>query len=198
MKIGLFGGTFDPIHTGHVDMIRQVCEHMPLDKVIFIPAYIPPHKNKTITPYHHRMAMVKLALQHDSMFEISDYESKTSKPSYTFHTLSYFKENYPNDEFFYIMGVDSFNNIESWYKWNELLGLSNFIIIDRKDYPLAISKTTRKELDKSPYTVYHLPLKTIPISSTLIRQQLKDRKLMSNTLEDEVYSYILENNLYLE
>ena len=116
MKIGLFGGTFDPIHMGHVDMIRQVCEHMPLDKVIFIPAYIPPHKNKTITPYHHRMAMVKLALQHDSMFEISDYESKTSKPSYTFHTLSYFKENYPNDEFFYIMGVDSFNNIESWYK----------------------------------------------------------------------------------
>ena len=198
MKIGLFGGTFDPIHTGHVDMIRQVCEHMPLDKVIFIPAYIPPHKNKTITPYHHRMAMVKLALQHDSMFEISDYESKTSKPSYTFHTLSYFKENYPNDEFFYIMGVDSFNNIESWYKWNELLCLSNFIIIDRKDYTLAISKTTRKELDKSPYTVYHLTLKTIPISSTLIRQQLKDRKLMSNTLEDEVYSYILENNLYLE
>lgn len=198
MKIGLFGGTFDPIHMGHVDMIRQVCEHMPLDKVIFIPAYIPPHKNKTITPYHHRMAMVKLALQHDSMFEISDYESKTSKPSYTFYTLSYFKENYPNDEFFYIMGADSFNNIESWYKWNELLGLSNFIIIDRKDYPLAISKTTQIELDKSPYTVYHLPLKTIPISSTLIRQQLKDRKLMPNTLEDEVYSYILENNLYLE
>lgn len=198
MKIGLFGGTFDPIHMGHVDMIRQVCEHMPLDKVIFIPAYIPPHKNKTITPYHHRMAMAKLALQHDSMFEISDYESKTSKPSYTFYTLSYFKENYPNDEFFYIMGADSFNNIESWYKWNELLGLSNFIIIDRKDYPLAISKTTQIELDKSPYTVYHLPLKTIPISSTLIRQQLKDRKLMPNTLEDEVYSYILENNLYLE
>ena len=52
MKIGLFGGTFDPIHMGHVDMIRQVCEHIPLDKVIFIPAYIPPHKNKTITPYH--------------------------------------------------------------------------------------------------------------------------------------------------
>ena len=118
--------------------------------------------------------------------------------SYTFHILSYFKENYPNDEFFYIMGVDSFNNIESWYKWNELLCLSNFIIIDRKDYPLAISKTTQKELDKSPYTVYHLPLKTIPISSTLIRQQLKDRKLMPTTLEDEVYSYILENNLYLE
>ena len=70
MKIGLFGGTFDPIHTGHVDMIRQVCEHMPLDKVIFIPAYIPPHKNKTITPYHHRMAMVKLALQHLSLIHI--------------------------------------------------------------------------------------------------------------------------------
>lgn len=198
MKIGLFGGTFDPIHLGHVDMIRQVCERMPLDRVIFIPAYIPPHKNKIITPYNHRMAMTSLALQQDSLFEISDYESKTSKPSYTFHTLSYFRETYPRDEFFYIMGADSFNSIESWYKWDELLCLSNFIVIDRQSYPLTIDEATKHVLDASPFTVYHLPLSTIPVSSTLIRQQLKDRVTMPKYLMHDVYDYIRENKLYLE
>lgn len=198
MKIGLFGGTFDPIHLGHVDMIRQACEHLPLDKVIFIPAYIPPHKNNKITPYRHRMAMARLALQHDGIFEISDYESKTSKPSYTFHTLSYFKTSYPEDEFFYIMGADSFNSIESWYRWDELLCLTNFAVIDRKDYRLTISESTKNVLNTSPYTVYHLPLATVPISSTVIRQQLKDKQFAAKYLEKDVYDYIRENQLYLE
>ena len=198
MKIGLFGGTFDPIHLGHVDMIRQVCGHMPLDQVIFIPAYIPPHKNRIITPYTHRMAMTALALQHDPSFEISDYESKTSKPSYTYHTLSYFREARPKDEFFYIMGADSFNSIESWYRWADLLCLSNFIVIDRHSYQLSIDATTKGVLDKSPFTVYHMPLKTIPVSSTLIRQQLKDQVTMPNYLSRDVYDYIRENKLYLE
>lgn len=197
MKIGLFGGTFDPIHIGHVDMIRQVCSHISLDKVIFIPAYLPPHKNNTITSYNHRMAMVKLALQHDATFEISDYESRNSNPSYTFYTLSYFKNMYPEDEFYYIMGADSFNSMESWYRWEELLCLSHFIVIDRKDYPLFINNSIRNVLNKSKYSVYHLPLNTIPISSTIIRQRLKNGVAIENDLNNDVYRYIRENDLYL-
>lgn len=197
MNIGLFGGTFDPIHLGHVDMIRQVCDRMKLDQVIFIPAYIPPHKNKLITPYYHRMAMTQLAIQHDINFKVSDFESKTQKPSYTFYTLSHFTEVFPRDEFFYIMGADSFNSIESWYRWEELLSLSNFIVIDRNQYPLRIEEATQKILDKSPFRVHHLPLKTIPISSTLIRQHLHDRVSVKNHLDKDVYRYICQNKLYL-
>lgn len=197
MNVGLFGGTFDPIHVGHVDMIRQVCEHMQLDKVIFIPAYIPPHKNTTMTPYQHRLAMTSLAIKEDSGFMVSDYESKNPKPSYTFYTLSHFRETFPSDEFYYIMGADSFNSIESWHRWKELLLLSHFVVIDRMDYKLRITDTTQAVMESSPFSVYHLPLKTIPISSTIIRQQLLNHELKKENLNPAVYQYIQDNHLYM-
>lgn len=197
MKIGLFGGTFNPIHLGHVDMIQQVCEETMLEKVIFIPAYIPPHKkSKNIIPFSHRLEMAKLAISSYKNFEVSDIESRSQSPSYTFHTLAYFREHHPQDDFYYVMGVDSFNGIESWYHWQEVLHLANFIVIDRAGQKLEVSDATKSVLEDSPYKIYHLPLHTIPISSTLIREKLIERESVKEFLNDSVYQYIEEYDLY--
>lgn len=197
MKIGLFGGTFDPIHLGHVDMIRQLCDHMALDKVLFIPAYIPPHKHKpSMTAYHHRFAMTELAVAEDAMFEVSAFESESTHPSYTLHTLEHFKAVFPEDQLFYIMGVDSFNTIESWHHWQELLHMTNYIVIDRPHKTLSVSRATTEVLNKSPYDVYYLPLHTLPISSTMIRERLAAHETVEEFLPAAVLSYIEDNHLY--
>ena len=197
MKIGLFGGTFNPIHLGHVDMIQQVCGHMAIEKVVFIPAFIPPHKNSAnITAFSHRFKMAKLAVHQHENFEVSDIESKSKNPSYTLYTLEYFKQNYPSDDFYYMMGVDSFNGIESWFHWKEVLQLANFIVIDRAGEKLNISRSTQEVLDTSDYSVYHMPLHTLPISSTIVRNKLVHNDSVKEYLDDSVYQYIRENNLY--
>ena len=197
MNVGLFGGTFDPIHLGHVDMICQLCEHMVLDKIIFIPAYIPPHKHKlNMTPYCHRLAMTRLAIENYSSFEVSSFESESVMPSYTFHTIEHYKEIYPHDNLFYVMGVDSFNTIEEWYRWQELLCLANFVIVDRPNKTLDIATSTSQVLANSPYDIFYLPLHTLPISSTMIREKIAAHQSVDVFLQPNVLQYINEHYLY--
>lgn len=197
MKIGLFGGTFDPIHLGHVDMIKQLCDHMALDKVYFIPAYIPPHKHKLhMTSYFHRLTMVQLAVKEERMFEVSEFESQSTKPSYTIHTVEHFKREFPEDQLFYIMGVDAFNSIEEWHHWQKLLRMTNFIVIDRPHKTLSVSKETSDVLKESSYEVFYLPLHTLPISSTMIRERLTQHESVKEYLNNSVSQYISENHLY--
>lgn len=197
MKIGLFGGTFDPIHLGHVDMIRQLCSHVALEKVIFIPSYIPPLKHKAhMTSYEDRLMMTRLALKEEPKFEVSTFESESNLPSYTINTVAHFKEKYPVDQLFYIMGVDAFNDIERWYHWQELLHATNIIIVDRPQKSLKISETVLQVLHSSPYEIYHMPLHTLPISSTMVRQSLVRQERVDEFLPNEVLEYILDKHLY--
>lgn len=198
MKIGLFGGTFNPVHLGHVDMIHQTIKRIALDKVFFIPAYIPPHKqNQTLASFEHRVNMLKLAIYSEKNCEVSDYEKQNEGPSYTILTVEFFEKTFPNDEIFYIMGSDSFEHIESWYHWWELLKMCHFIIIDRQEGSFSINENVQRILNESIYQCIHLPLKTMPISSTMIRNQIKKQLLLPDMLSDKVYNYILQNKLYM-
>ncbi|MEE0434019.1 MAG: nicotinate (nicotinamide) nucleotide adenylyltransferase [Peptococcaceae bacterium] len=197
MQIGLFGGTFDPIHLGHVDMINQLCEQMQLDKVVFIPSYIPPHKHKAhMTSYRDRLAMTKLAVAEEPHFEVSTYESEQETPSYTYHTVLHFSDIYPDDVLYYIVGVDAFNDIETWYRWRDLLQMVQFIVIDRPGRKLFMSEETKKIVHQSAYDVHHLALHTLPVSSTMVRQRLQAKESVAGCLAPAVQNYIEKHQLY--
>lgn len=197
LQIGLFGGTFDPIHLGHVNMINQLCEQMQLDRVLFIPSYIPPHKHKPhMTSYTDRLMMTRLAVAEEPRFEVSAYESEQETPSYTYHTVMHFSKVYSNDMLYYIMGVDAFNDIETWYHWQELLQMTNFIVVDRPDRTLTISEVTKEILRESPYKVHHLALHTLPVSSTMVRKRLLAKESVADCLAPAVQKYIEDHQLY--
>lgn len=197
MKIGLFGGTFDPIHLGHVDMIEQLRASLSLDRVLFIPAYLPPHKDMHgRTAYEDRFAMTKLAVDGHAGFVVSDYESVRQTPSYTLCTVEHFKAVYPGDSLYTIMGVDSFNQIETWHQWQKLLTSANTVVIDRPGNTLRASEETRAVLSESPCQVIHAPLHTLPISSTMIRARLARGERVDVYLPEPVLTYIQAHHLY--
>ena len=197
MKLGLFGGTFDPIHLGHVDMIVQLCDVIHLEKVFFIPAYISPFKQDNhVVDYGHRFRMAQLAVTGYAGFQVSAFESESSEPSYTNYTAKHFRSLYPKDEIFFIMGADAFNDIEKWFHWQDLLEMINIIVVDRPHKTLAVSPEVHHVLHQSQCDVYYLPLHTLPISSTIIREKIHKGESVRGLLDTRVADYIKENHLY--
>src|SRR5690625_2946091 len=131
MKIALFGGTFDPIHIGHLILIENSINQMNLDKVIVLPNSTPPHKlNNKKTNSNIRLEMVKKAVKDNKKIVVSDYECKDNNIHYTYQTLSYFNNLYENDDIYFIMGEDSFLQIEEWKNYKEVL--KNKLIIFKR------------------------------------------------------------------
>ncbi|MEI9477177.1 MAG: nicotinate-nucleotide adenylyltransferase [Deltaproteobacteria bacterium] len=130
-RIGLFGGTFNPIHLGHLRGAEDIRESFGLDRVVFLPAAIPPHKlrDDVIEP-RPRLEMVKLATLANPFFSVSDVEIERSGKSYSIDTLRYFRERQP-DSFFFILGMDAFVEIETWKEYQKLFSLCNFIVMAR-------------------------------------------------------------------
>ena len=135
-RIGLFGGTFNPIHFGHLRAAEEVQEFFHLDKIIFIPARIPPHKTeKAIVAPEHRLNMVKLAIQYNPCFEISDFEIQRNSKSYSIITIEHFQKKLGFDtSLFFLMGMDAFLEINTWKDFAQLFSLTNFIIMSRPGY----------------------------------------------------------------
>ena len=136
MKWGLFGGTFDPIHTGHLRAAEELAETLGLDAVIFIPAALPPHKtDRDITPFEHRLAMTRLAVEGNDRFSVSDIEARREGKSYSIDTVRHFLgEDNRRPELFFITGQDAFNAITTWRDWKMLLDLCHFAVMTRPGY----------------------------------------------------------------
>ncbi|MDU5373128.1 nicotinate-nicotinamide nucleotide adenylyltransferase [Anaerococcus sp. HMSC075B03] len=197
MKIGLFGGTFDPIHIGHMILMENVINNLDLDKIYVLPNSNPPHKleNKK-TALNLRLKMVNEAIKDNPKLEINDYDYRDNEIHYTFNTINYFKKSYPNDEFFFIMGEDSFLDIEKWKNYKEILK-ENLIIFKRysnKNFSLISKINQVRKYNKNIYLIDNMAL---DISSTLIRNLVKENKSIRYLVNDEVINIIKEEKLYV-
>ncbi|MBQ4114658.1 nicotinate (nicotinamide) nucleotide adenylyltransferase [bacterium] len=182
MSICIFPGTFNPIHQGHIKMAEFALEKYHFDKIIFIPAYLPPHKEIDKTLANHRFEMVKLAIKNNSKFEISDVEYKSEGKSYSLITVKKIIEQYQiKGRLNFIIGTDAFEKIDTWYKSEELKNLVHFIVFPRKD-----SNIYRKE--GWDYEITNMDF--INISSTDIRNGKFNKNI------EDVGEYIKENGLY--
>lgn len=198
-KIGIMGGTFDPVHNGHLLLGRQACTEYGLDSVWFMPSGQPPHKkDHRVTDAHHRCAMVKLAIKDEPAFEFSDFEILRNGNTYTAQTMALLKEACPEHQFFYIIGADSLYEIESWYQPRQVLASVPFLVADReyeKDHrPLKDQIAYLKELYNARICLLHC--KEMDISSAQIRQAAADGIQIQDWVPRAVGEYIAVHNLY--
>lgn len=198
MRIGLYGGTFDPIHTGHLIVIENAINYMNLDKVIILPSSNPPHKkHKKKTATNIRVEMVAEAIKDNDRIILSTYESTDQTVRYTHETIRYFKKYFPEDEIFYILGEDSFLTIDTWKNYEDILD-ENIIVFTRSnidsDSELVKKVETIKKDNPNIFLINNL---NINISSTLIRGLVKDKKSIKYLVNDEVKYIIEKRGLYV-
>ncbi|MDD5491803.1 MAG: nicotinate-nucleotide adenylyltransferase [bacterium] len=191
MKIGLFGGTFDPIHNGHLKIAGIVQQELGLDKVIFIPAGILPHKAQSQATAKDRLSMVKLSLRNKKKFTAIAYETKKKSPSYSIETVRYLKRKLGRRaEFFFIIGADAFSEIRTWRRWQELLKLCHFVVINRPGYKIALPNK------QAAAKVIVLRITGIPLTATTIRKKIKKGNNVGKLIPKAVYAYIKKHKLY--
>lgn len=196
MKFCLYQGTFNPIHNAHIQVAKFVYENFSFDKIIFIPAFKPPHKNgedNNIDPIH-RINMVKLAIKNYPYFEVSDIEYKRHGPSYTYITIKeFYKELDLKEKISFIIGTDAFSKIESWYKSDELKKLVDFIVFVREN---DFDETPLLKLKEKKYNYTLAKMPFIDISSSEAREKVKKNTDIYDILPKETADYIKENELY--
>ena len=206
MKIGILGGTFDPVHNTHIYMAKEVLKGLKLDKVYLMPSFCPPHKNSAkITSEFHRVNMVKLALEEFDNIEYSDFEIRNNL-SYTADTLTLWKEQYPEDELYFIIGGDSVSGFENWYHPEIILEKATLVVIRRNDVTLETFEKTIKHLTIKYYLnsemsshyqnrLVVLDTDVSGISSSFIRNHPLEK--CKDLLPAKVYEYIHRNMLYM-
>lgn len=211
MNIGILGGTFNPIHLGHLRAAEEIRQQFNLAKVIFIPSAIPPHKKDSyvIDPLH-RLKMAGLAVCGNDAYMVSDIEILRTGKSYTIDTLREMKKLYPDVDFSFIMGTDAFMEIHTWHKWTELFAECDFIVMNRpgtpkltmKKMPEAVRNDFKWRAGKkqfvhaSGHKVSVTAVTAMDISSSAIRDMIKKGKSIRYLLPRRVMEYILENQLY--
>lgn len=212
-RIGLLGGTFDPVHNGHLQLGEKVLEKYGLDKIIFIPAANPPHKNDALVcEVGHRLEMLKLAIRDYQRFELSEIEISRTRTSYTFDTIQQLKRDSSSEVYYhFIIGFDALSEIETWYRWNDLLGATNFIVAVRPGFSL---KQIHQLLERNGFSpqqgnkarwigrqsgneVLFLAGDIADVSSTDIRSRIGSNKDWAELVPPGVADYIIQNRLYI-
>jgi nicotinate-nucleotide adenylyltransferase len=195
LKLGIMGGTFDPIHYGHLVAAETARDQFGLDKVIFVPAGNPPHKSKKIVSSgQHRLMMTILATITNPFFRISHIEVDREGYSYSYDTVRSFLQFYDNNcDIYFITGTDAILEILSWSRINELLEICSFIAVNRPGYNLQDSSQLP---DKALKKISFLEVPALAISSTNIRQRVKSGQTITYLLPEAVEMYIKKNGLY--
>ena len=194
MELCIFSGTFNPIHNGHLYMAEYVIKNFGISKILFIPAFVPPFKNTAPELAEHRYKMVELAIKNNPDFEISDIEFRHSGKSYTYLTIKELYEIYQIDgKINFIIGTDAFEGLDRWYESEKLRKLVRFIVFVRKnDFDI----TKYDNMKTKGYDFKFARMQFNDISSTGIRNMIKNNQDLSGLLPEEVERYIKENGLY--
>ena len=189
MKIGILGGTFDPVHRGHLQLAQNARAQFSLDKVIWVPAYQSPHKQELLflTSAADRYEMVRLAIEGEPFHEISDCELRRKGVSYTFDTLAELEKKYPEAVFFLILGKDAFEGIDSWHRADELKKKIRFLVAKRGDGEIRVPAGARVEGVLMP---------PCPFSASGIRAAIKQGRNVDDAILPKVLLYIQAHALY--
>lgn len=197
-KIGILGGSFDPIHKGHLNIAQSAYREFGLDEVWFIPAGHSPNKNEdNMTPAKIRADMTALAISEYPHFRISMMEIEAQETSYTYLTLTKLKNQYPDTQFYFIMGADSLDYFETWSHPQIICEKAIILVAIRDDLDLPeIQKKTEALKKEFPAVIYPLKTGKTDISSTELRSQIKHGKINLKLLPSKVEDYILKQGLY--
>lgn len=202
MKIGLYFGTFNPIHVGHLVIANYMADHTDLDQVWLVVSPQNPLKEKnTLLPDYHRLAMVRIAIEDNTKLKANDVEFSLPKPSYTVTTLAYLKEKYPEHQFALIMGEDNLRTLHKWYNYEQILENHQIFV-----YPRAITMQEEEELKGSgkpdSSSIDHKNIvkcddvPVMKVSSSYIRKAIKEKKDVRYLLTEPVHKYLDEMNFY--
>jgi len=204
VRIAILGGTFDPIHNGHLEAAQSVTATFQTDRVLFIPAFSPPHKQKHgITSPFHRFAMVTLATVPFTQFHTSTIEVDALEKRYTVDTLGAVRQSFPGAEILFVVGTDMYQSIDTWKDFRRLFDLAHIVIVNRPGFPIREGVSPYRTLRPnepvdltSGNSVFFLPFVEQPISSKAIRDDRKRGGEVRQWLPPQVWSYIEKNNLY--
>jgi nicotinate-nucleotide adenylyltransferase len=188
MRIGILGGTFDPVHNGHIYLAEKSCAKLRLDKIIFIPSYLPPHKKGVkVTSARHRFNMLKLAIHGNKKFKISDMEIRRRGRSYSVETLRRLRKKYGQKaELFFITGSDSLKELDKWKNLLEILRLCRFVVAERPGF----------KIKNPPKAFVALKINAKNISATDIRNRIKTNKPLGQLIPSLVKAYVYSKDVY--
>ena len=207
--IGILGGTFDPIHYGHLRTALDVQQCLALDEVRFIPCGEPAHRNKPIAEPLQRLAMVRAAIAGQDKFTVDDREIRRNGPSYMVDTLASLKNDFKSESLCLILGADAFNGLEHWYQWQKIFDLANIVVMQRSERSAQIELNKRllsllkdRFVDTDNFktkqngAICFVPVTQLDISATKIRAQWQQNKDLQFLLPDSVITLIQQQNIY--
>jgi len=212
MRIGILGGTFNPVHIAHLRIAEEVRERFDLARVLFVPAATPPHKPLAgDLPFALRQQMVKLAIAGNPFFTVSDIEGKREGKSYSIDTIHALRAEYPDDELFFVIGSDSFLDIGTWRRYEAIFALCNIVVVERpaavvlsicSSLPLDVLhdfsyyEAEKRLAHRSGHSVYYMKGIPLNISSSAIRRLVQLGQSISYLVPEEVEHFIKEHRLY--
>ncbi len=197
MKIGIFGGTFDPPHIGHLILASEAQEQLALDQVLWVLTPFPPHKlDVKISPVQDRLTLVLLAIAGNTNFALSRVDIERKPPHYAVDTVNILKKNNLRDTFFYLMGADSLNDLLSWYEPNKFIEACDGIGVMKRQGETIDTTELERQLPGLAEKTYVLNTPIIEVAGSDIRQRVKSGKQFRYLVPEKVYHYILNHKLY--
>ena len=205
--IGIFGGTFDPVHYGHSLTIAELLNTIPFEKILVIPNALPPHRENSLASFSHRYKMTSLAFRDIKKTVVDNRENLRTGPSHAIETVKLIIAEERKAKVIFIVGSDSFDGIHSWYKWKELINLVDFLILKRPDMPLSKNKNVQDLIshtrfsedlleDRKAKSIVEIEMTPLRISSSLIRENIAKGKSIDNLINPLVKDYLKKHGLY--
>jgi len=205
--VGIFGGTFDPVHYGHSHTIAELLNLIPFEKILVIPNSLPPHRENSQASFSHRYKMTSLAFRDIEKTVVDNRENLRNGPSHAIETVKLIIAEERKAKVIFIVGSDSFDGIHSWYKWKELINLVDFLILKRPDMPLSKNKNVQDLIshtkfsedlleDRKAKSIFELEMTPLRISSSLIRENIVKGKSIDDLINPLVKDYLKKHGLY--
>ena len=211
-RVGILGGMFDPVHNGHLQVVQQLKSHLKLDRVLLIPCGVPVHKRGSHASNDSRCAMLELAAADCDWLAVDRREVDSEAPSWSFNTLNALRTELPASTLYFVMGADAFLSLPSWYRWEELPAVAHLVVSTRPGYSIDVealaeplAEFCRRHAVQHPDDMlrepagclYFAPLDTALLSSTAVREQIRQGECLDDVLPPRVAAYIAEQQLYL-